>query len=907
MKRISIKRIIAMTLSLCLVATCFVGCSKSEVETVKTVSAYDENSADYGLKIDASNEIHNISDLLYGIFFEDINFSADGGLYAEMIANRSFEFTEIAENDQMYHWNTVGKATANVQINDVDNALNENNTNYLFLTNEAKKSAGVENTGFLDGIAVEQGKNYKVSFYAKAVDGYNSGISVCIAEKGKALAKGNIDNITDSWQKYELTLTPKNTANENVTLQLLIDKGTVALDMISLFPEDTYKNRENGLRLDLATKLEELSPKFLRFPGGCVIEGFNRDSAYSWKDSVGVGANGAPLEFNGKYGDVATRKQGINVWTDMKATDDAWPSFMTYGLGFYEYFQFAEDIGAVGVPVLNAGMYCQGREGIALDINSDEFKAYVQDMLDLVEFCRGDENTVWGKVRVDLGHTEPFELKYICIGNENWGEDYYVRYNEFLKAFNSAKESLPEMYDGIELIYSAGPDDGTSGADYLASYEYAKNNSPDKDDVNSFAGAIDQHYYNEPEWFLRHADYYDEENYSRDTQSMTDKRFGGGINVFLGEYASWSNTMYSALAEAAYMTGLERNGDIVRMSTYAPLFSSTVARHWAPNLIWFNNNSSVGSANYYVQKLFSQNAGTKLLDSNLTGASRIDKSTTGKVGVGTWNTSAQFDNVKITNNETGEVIAEDDFSNKSTLKKNWEKVTNGKFSIKDGALCQTDIEPEYNDLGAVMYFGDSSWSDYTYTLDATKIDGDEGFIIPFAVEDSTTNYFWNIGGWHNTVSCLQRVHKGSKTGQLEGTVKDFVAETGVTYHLKIVVSGNNFKCYINDELYVDFNAVEPAFAEAYQVVSTDETGDVIIKLVNVCNSSKTFAVNIDGMKNTNANAKAYQVSANEYNDENILGEELKCDMKELDLGDLSNSFNYTVPKYSAIVIRIPNK
>lgn len=907
MKKIGIKRIISITLSFCLAATCLVGCSKNEEKTANVVSAYDESSADYGLKLDAANEIHDISDLLYGIFFEDINFSADGGLYAEMVANRSFEFTEIAENDQMYHWNTVGNATANVQINDIDNALNENNTNYLLLTNADDKSAGVENTGFLDGIAVEKGKSYKMSFYAKAIDGCSSGVSVCIAEKGKALANGSIDNITDSWQKYELILSPKDTANENVTLQLLIGKGTVALDMVSLFPEDTYKNRENGLRNDLAVKLEELSPKFLRFPGGCVIEGYDEDSAYSWKDSVGVDKNGAPLKFNGKYGDVAVRKQGINVWTDINAADDAWPSFMTYGLGFYEYFQFAEDIGAVGVPVINAGMYCQGREGEALDINSKEFKAYVQDMLDLVEFCRGDENTVWGKVRIDMGHTEPFELKYICVGNENWGDDYYVRYNEFLKAFNSAKEKSPKLYDGIELIYSAGPDDGTSGADYLKSYEYAKNNSPDKNDVSSFAGAIDQHYYNEPEWFLRHADYYDEENYSRDTKSMTDKRYGGGINVFLGEYASWSNTMYSALAEAAYMTGLERNGDIVRMSTYAPLLSSTVARHWSPNLIWFNNNSSVGSANYYVQKLFSQNAGTKLLDSSLTGASRADRSTAGKVGVGTWNTSAQFDNVKITDNKTGEVLAQDDFSNSNTLKKNWEKITNGDFSIDDGMLCQTDTQPEYNDLGSVMYFGDSSWSDYTYTLDATKVDGAEGFLIPFAVEDSTTNYFWNIGGYDNTVSCLQRVHKGTKTGQLDGTVKDFVAETGVTYHLKIVVSGNNFKCYINDELYVDFNSVEPAFADAYQVVSTDETGDIIIKLVNVCGSEKTFAVNIDGMKNAKATAKVYQVAADEYNAENILGEELKCDIEELELNDISNSFNYSVPKYSVTVIRIPNK
>lgn len=898
----NIKSFIAI--SLCIALIVLVGCTASNNSA--SVSAYDANSANYTMSIDAGNQVHSISDMLYGIFFEDINFSCDGGLYAEMVANRSFEFTELAKDDQMYRWSAVD-SKASVAIN-ADDALNENNTNYLKLCFDDAKTAGVENSGFLDGMAVEKGKCYKLSFYAKSIDGYIGGVNARIIANNKVVAKASVDAVTSDWTKYELTLKTSKTANENVRLQLFIDgnaQGGIALDMVSLFPEDTYNNRDNGLRNDLATMLEELSPKFLRFPGGCVIEGYDASTAYSWKDSVGVGSNGLPLEFNGKYGDVAARKQGINIWTDINATDDEWPSFMSYGLGFYEYFQFAEDIGAVGVPVLNCGLYCQPRAGEALPIDSPMFKQYVQDMLDLVEFCRGESNTVWGKLRADMGHPNKFELKYICIGNENWGKAYYDRYQKFLEAFNKAKDANPNMYEGIELIYSSGTDDGLSGnPDYLKSYEYAKKNIK-SDSASEFAGAVDQHYYNDPEWFYKNADYYDETNYKRTTSEMTDTSYGGAINVFLGEYASWSNTMNSALSEGAYMTGLERNGDIVRMTTYAPLFSSTVARHWAPNLIWFNNNSCVGSTSYYMQKLFANNAGSMLLSSTLNGANIADRATTGKVGIGTWNTTATFDNAVIIDNKTGDVLSQDDFeSDTSSL---WEQVADGDFAIANGVITQNSLEPVTTDLGSVMYYGDANWSNYTYTVEATKLAGDEGFIIPFAVDNSDNCYFWNIGGYGNTVSCLQRIHNGIKSGQLEGTTRDFVAENNKTYKLKIVVDNNNFKCYIDDELYVDYDAVTPAYADAYQVVSTDSTGDIIIKLVNATDMEKSFAVNIDNATSINSVAKAYQLAGNSFKDENILGQELACDIKEFDLNGVSDKFNFTAPKCSATVIRISTK
>ena len=869
-----------------------------------TVSVYDAVNSDYSLDIDASNEIHDISELLFGIFFEDINFAADGGLYAEKIVNRSFEFTEVAAGDQLYGWSTAGEAEVEVKINDTVNCLNENNTNYAVIANNSNSAAGIVNIGFLDGMSVESGAKYRFSVWAKGIEGYCGAVYIQLCVGDKIVGSARIDAVTDEWQKYTVEIASDETANANVSLQVLIDSGKLAVDMVSLFPVDTFKGRENGMRKDLGIMLEELEPKFLRFPGGCIIEGYDENTAYNWKDSIGVDSDGEPLYFNGGYGDVAARKQGVNLWTNIAATDDPYPSFMTYGLGFFEYFQLAEDIGAVGVPVLNCGLFCQMRGKGPVEMYTPEFQQYIQDMLDLVEFCRGDVNTKWGKVRASLGHAEPFELKYICIGNENEGEVYFERYAAFLDAFNKAKAENPELYDEIELIYSSGAFDATHGANYLPSYEYAQHwlaENPDKT-IADFAGATDQHYYNDPEWFLKNADYYDEDNYRRSSAEMTDTIYGGGINVFLGEYAARSNTLKAALAEAAYMTGLERNGDIVTMAAYAPLFGNLTATHWSPDLIWFNNHLCTGSISYYMQKIFSVNQGIKLLASTLNGAAIKQENLNGRVGVGTWYTAAEFDDVKVVNNDTGEILGEDDFS-KNTFWWNWECVTDGDFKVKNGKLFQSSTEMEYSLNGSVAYFGEDTWENYTYTLKATKLDGAEGFIIPFAVKDKDNNFFWNIGGWDNTVSCLQEISNSSKAGQIIGTVKEFTAETGKTYELKITVDGRNVKCYIDGELYVDYTVGSDGEAEAYHVVSTDESGDIIIKLVNVTERNRSFAVNVKNAEIADE-ATVYQVKGETLGDDNILGEKEDCIMEEITLSGLGENFNFVAPKYSVTVIRL---
>lgn len=878
------------------------------------ISSYDTEKSNYSLSVDASDKVHEISDMLFGAFIEDINFAADGGLYAEMVQNRSFEFTKLASDNEKHAWRNVGTVSAVVKKNDTEGCLNANNPNYMVIDNTSSGFAGIANKGFLDGMAVTKDAKYDFSIYARGLDGYTGEIRVDIMNGTTSVASGTIQAVTSEWKKYELELTSSVSSYNNVKLQITIPKGKVAVDMVSLFPQDTYKGRKNGLRKDLAEKIENLHPAFLRFPGGCVIEGATLQTAYSWKDSIGADADGQPYEFNGTYGDVAARKQGQDIWTDEMATNDANPSFMSYGLGFYEYFQLAEDIGAVGVPVINAGICCMGQsygisQSTAPAVDSAEFKRYIQDALDLVEFCKGDETTKWGKIRIAMGHKEPFKLKYIGIGNEQWGNKFYERYEAFVDAFAKAKEENPDLYGDVELMFTAGVDDGDSDKiNYPAAYKEASDwlkKHPGKT-IKDFAGAIDHHYYNNPDWFLSHTDYYDPENYSRDTDNMTTAQFGGGIDVFLGEYASFSNTWRSALSEAAYMTGLERNGDIVKMAAYAPLFGNLTALHWAPNLMWFNNHTSTASVNYYVQQVFAKNAGTTLLNSELKGAKVEDQTLTGKVGVGTWSTAAKFDNVKIVDNVSGETLAKDSFSG-SEVSSLWEKISDGDWSVKDGELVQaskyTDTD-SYGNFGTTMYYGNPNWTNYTYTVEATKTAGDEGFLIPFAVGDKNNNYFWNIGGWGNTVSCLQNVTNGTKSDRISATVKNYRVVTGQKYKLKVVVNGTRVKCYIDDVLYVDYDTSATGSYESYQVVSTDSTGDIIVKMVNVTGYDKTFAIDIKGVDAVKDTADRDVVAGSSLSDDNILGQPEVVTLKSSELTGVSKQFNYTVPKYSVTVLRI---
>lgn len=860
-----------------------------------------KTEADYQLAIDAADVEHEISDTLFGAFIEDINFAADGGLYAEMVKNRSFEYDALAVNGAKNGWKDVGTVTAQVQS---EGGLNANNTHYIKITNTTGTEAGISNGGFLDGMSIVSGSAYNFSVWAKG----DTDLTVNLKAGEQTAATAKIDKLTDQWSKYELTLNPTVTANKDVKLEVLAGKGTVDVDMVSLFPDDTYKGRKNGLRKDLAQLVEELNPSFLRFPGGCIIEGVSLDKAYDWKDSIGCDEKGRPYEFNGTYGDVAARPLGQDIWADEGRRVEE-PYYMTYGLGFFEYFQFAEDIGAIGVPVINCGKCCQGQSnGASVALDSEEMKKYIQDALDLVEFCRGDETTTWGKVRIAMGHKEPFQLKYVGIGNEQWGSDFYEHYEAFVEAFAQAAKDDPKMYGDIELSFTSGVDDGVDDkSNYPAAYRRVSQwlGQNQGKTVTDYAGVIDHHYYNPPQWFFAHNDYYDEENYSRDAANMTTAAYGGAIPVFLGEYAAQSNHLLAAIAEASYMTALERNGDIVKMAAYAPLFGNTTLTQWTPDLIWFNNTDSWGSVNYYVQKLFGSHAGTKYLASKLSGNhdnnNLVEVDLQGKIGLGTWNTSAEFDNLMITNNETGEVLASQDFESNTISQ--WEPLE-GDWKIKDGKLVQTSMNTLINN-GTTAYFGDVDWKNYTITVEATKTDGKEGFLIPFAVDSAEHSLFWNFGGWNNTRSCIQEIVGGTNGTRAVLMDRSGSVITGHKYQLKVVVEGSSVKCYVDGELHLSY---EPAMQtnDIYHSVSADDNGDIIVKLVNATDKQKTVHTSLYNVESVEPQAEVYELSGTDLKANNTEEQQDLFGIKESKL-DISENFNCTIPAYSVSVIRIHAK
>jgi len=837
---------------------------------------------DYLLEVKGSSG-YEISDILYGLFLEDINFAVDGGMYAEKIKNRSFEYGSMATSGATHGWTKLGEVDFEVIDGSTDQSyLNENNPQYAKLTNSSGELAGIGNLGFLDGISVEENAVYNFSGYFRSKD-YTGSITLRLQDnQGNVYGEALIKDIKNQWWKHEVEITSSATVTKDLLFCVLIEDGTVEMDMISLFPQDTYKGRKNGIRKDIGEKLEALNPKFLRFPGGCLVEGKTLEDAYDWKDSIG---NGLEFTINEEktYGDVATRPLGVNLWGSSNASRN--PYYMTYGIGFYEYFLLSEDLGAEPIPIVNAGLSCliqgtrrTGTPAQAFDIGTEEFNQYIQDALDLVEFANGGSDTEWGAIRIAMGHEEPFDLKYIGIGNEQWGEVYFSRYEAFKAAFEEAAKNNPELYGDIELIVANGPVAGDR-------YAWNKINLHG----NDYAGLVDEHYYMEASWFLTNTNRYD--SYDRNS-----------VPVFLGEYAAKANTAEAALAEAAYMTGLERNGDIVKLASYAPLFGNSTQVQWTPDLIWFNNHDVWGSANYYVQKIFGNNKSSKVLETNLIGESLTSETLSGKIGVGTWATAAKFDDIKVVNNETKEVLLVDDFSSDSL--NNWEQVA-GSWSIEDGQLVQSYAGNPVNTLtGDVAYIGDVNWTNYTLTLTATKTSGAEGFLIPIAVKDRINSYHWNIGGWNNTVSCLEEISAGTKSGQIASTVKNIKVETNRPYQIKIVVEGNVIECYLDDIKMVSYTI--PQVESIYQVTGLDENGDLIVKIVNVSDESKNVLVSIKDLEIEEGTANVSLFKAENPTDTNSSKDPEKVSITEITT-EVKKDFIYEAPKYSVSVIRIPVK
>ena len=514
------------------------------------------------MTVDVAKPTAKIQPTMYGIFFEDINFGADGGLYAELVKNRSFEFPQ-----PFVGWVSFGNVT--VQS---DKPCFDRNPHYVRVVNDGRLlRAGLDNEGFT-GIGLKQGEEYRFSVYARTPDAGSMKLSIeLVRADGSNPLKKEIEIKGNEWKKETVILKSPFTDTHARLRIVLLTTGTVDMDHISLFPVKTWKGRENGLRADLAQALYDLNPGVFRFPGGCIIEGNSLATRYQWKNSVG------PVE---------NRPLNENRW-NYTFKHKAFPDyFQSLGLGFYEYFLLSEDIGAEPLPVISCGLSCQYESNEVVPL--DELDPYVQDALDLIEFANGGVETTWGKVRAGMGHPEPFNLKMIAVGNEQWDKVYVERLEVFTKA-------IREKYPNIKVIGSSGPNASGDKFDYLW---------PEMKRVG--VDLVDEHYYMEPKWFLENAKRYD--GYDRK-----------GPKVFAGEYAAHdyptqkANNLFAALSEAAFMTGLERNADVVHLATYAPLFAHVDAWQWNPDLIWYDNLRMMRTPNYYVQQMYGMNAGTDVL------------------------------------------------------------------------------------------------------------------------------------------------------------------------------------------------------------------------------------------------------------------------------------------------------
>ena len=558
---------------------------------------------------------------MYGIFFEDINYAADGGLYAEMVKNRSFEFPQ-----HLMGWRAFG----NFEVE--DDGPFERNPHFVRLkySGHRDKFTGLENEGFF-GIAVKEGATYRFSVWARCPEGGKSTLEVSFVDndtmgEDQRFATVNVEISGKEWKKYTATLkSPRTEPKGALRIFLAGDKATTDVEHISLFPTDTWKGRENGMRKDLAQALFDMHPGVFRFPGGCIVEGTDLSTRYQWKNSVGPVEN-RPLNENRWH-----YTFGHRFYPDY---------FQSYGLGFFEYFQLCEDFGCEPLPVISCGLSCQfqnpdpTKPGVHVAL--DDLDSYIQDALDLVEFANGPVDSKWGKVRAEMCHPEPFNLKFLGVGNEQWDYDeahggYGPVFTERLKKFNAA---LRAKYPNLKLIGTTGPN--SEGWDFDLLQPRMKQLKVD---------LYDEHYYRNEKWFLSHGLRYD--SYDRK-----------GPKVFAGEYAchgdgkKW-NHFETSLYEAAHMTGIERNADIVHMATYAPLFAHVEGWQWRPDAIWFDNLRSFKSVSYYVQQLFAMNKGTNVLSLSMNGkpvagqegqdglfASSVFDKTTGEVIVKVVNTSA---------------------------------------------------------------------------------------------------------------------------------------------------------------------------------------------------------------------------------------------------------------------------
>lgn len=796
---------------------------------------------DMSLVIQANKPGPKINPAMWGIFFEDINFGADGGLYAELVKNRSFEFPK-----PLMGWTPVDPNKGIVKISTATPFHNAN-PHYLELASDAAGS-GVVNEGFR-GIGIKRGETYDFSAQLRDLQGTASLRVELVSPDGLSLASARVKGISSQWKKVSAHLVSSATepkARLRITLE---QPGSVAIDMVSLFPRKTWKNRPNGLRADLVRLLADMKPGFVRFPGGCIVEGSHLDRRYQWKDTVG------PVE---------QRELVINRWNYEFKHRPAPDYFQSFGLGFFEFFQLSEDIGAKPLPILNCGMACQfnSKELVPLD----QLDPYIQDALDLIEFANGSVDTKWGGLRAAMGHPKPFGMQWLGIGNEQWGPQYIERYARFA-------EVLKAKHPEIVLISSAGPAPSDERFNFLW---------PKLRELK--AEIVDEHCYANPSWFLANAGRYD--TYDR-----------SGPKVFMGEYAAQSvaiaspnnrNTLECALAEAAFMTGMERNADVVSLASYAPLMAHVDAWQWSPNMIWADNLRAYGTPNYYAQSLFCQNRGDQVLPVTLE-VPAIPAA--GRIAFGTYQTAVEFSDVRVVARDGSVLSKPDSITSWSREADTW--------TVQDGILRQAD--PRATSWIAA---GDLSWSDYTLHLKARKIGGNEGFLIRVLDTGKSTSLTWNLGGWGNKFHGLQSVVGGQEEllAQEPGSI-----EQGRWYNVRVQLKEGRIACYLDDQLIqtaaIPAAKIQRLFATAARDLKTDE---IILKVVNPTDQARA-EINVQGVNRLASRARMIVLTSGNPADQNSLSEPRRVAPAESRIEIRNTRFEHDFAPHSMTVLRLKTR
>ena len=796
------------------------------------------------INIDADKRGPLISPTHYGIFYEDINHAADGGLYAELIRNRSFE-----DDMTPCNWAVVGDAKMALIQEGLLNDVQHNALNVIV----ARPGDGVRNEGFW-GINAVKGRKYKLSFWAKSECKYKGTITARLqSTAGQSLGEENLKlSLNGKWKKYTAEITA--TGNDpKAEFTLTADRpGEFQLDVVSLFPP-TFKDRENGMRPDLAQMLADMNPTFMRFPGGCFVEGQESpDNAFRWKRTIG------PIE---------QREGHKNVNWGYRTSD---------GIGFHEYLQLSEDLGAKPLYVVNVGIWHGGCTPY------DQIDEWIQECLDALEYANGDVNTKYGKMRADNGHPEPFNLEYIEIGNENYNfnmddnsdqsDHYPERYIQFYNA-------IKERYPYVKCIGNV--------ESWATDYPSWRNDYP--------VDMVDEHYYRNPKWFADRFNKYDD--YDR-----------SGHKVYVGEYAVTSNfgeigNLNAALGEAVYMMGMENNSDVVAMNSYAPIFVNENDARWRPDMIRFNSSEVMGTPSYYVQQMFANNIGTQVVKTDLTYSLTKSEQTDDEkampvhVGLASWGTDVVYRDAQLTID--GNTIDITNYGKWNTVSGNWsatdsEIIQNGN-QLPAMIVCPEDIKAEK----------------YTFKVKGKKISGLEGFMAMFGYKNPNNYQWFNIGGWSNTQNNVEQSIDGNRVALCKG--ERFSVETGRWYEMKVDVDGDSICCYLDGNLNLSCKALKGSAMEGVYASTTidDAAKTMYVKIVNVGDGYADGMINLTNCAVDSGRADEFQLirlSSENGGDENTISNPhniipVKSDIK---VGK-HNEVIFNVPAYSVNIIKIPLK